>query len=59
MPHWSVGLHVFYIRSFPQAPDDPIELGAVNWFFRTQHVCPTGHRANMHQRGADVTADLV
>jgi len=59
MPHWSIGLHVFYILSFAQPPDDSIELRVINWFFRAQHVRPTGHRANMNQCGAGVTADLV
>jgi len=59
VPHYPVVLHVFYIPSFPQPLDDSIELSTINWVFRAQHVRPTGHRADMHQRGAGVTADLV
>jgi len=59
MSHWPVGFHVFYVSSFPELANDSIELHSVNLFFRAQHVRSTGHRANMDQRGAGVTADLI
>jgi len=59
MSHYSIRLRVFYVLPLPQPLDDSIELLTVNRIFRAQHVRPTGHRANMNERGASVTADLV